>query len=119
MEYLHKSTYEVLDELIQQLAATQHQQHQRGGSSIVGRRGAIANNTPCGRQDVDVTAFNNYDREMEFLLLDDVIPVDKSIVGHTLIYMMTTRWIWMIHMRMLWITPTLIILRCYLQENRR
>jgi len=74
VEYLHKSTYEVLDELIQQLAA-QQQQHQRGGS-IVGRRVAIAN-TPCGR-DVDVTAFRNYDREIEFLLLDDVLPVDTS-----------------------------------------
>jgi hypothetical protein len=76
VEYLHKSTYEVLDDLIQQLASTQQQPC---GSSIVGRRGAIANNMSCGRQDVDVTAFNNYDHDMEFLLLDDVIPVDKSI----------------------------------------
>lgn len=74
VEYLHKKTYEVLDELIQQLAA-QQQQHQRGGS-MAGRRVAISN-TPCGR-DLDVTAFRNFDHEMEFLLLDNVMPVDRS-----------------------------------------
>ncbi|KAL3807204.1 hypothetical protein ACHAXA_008916, partial [Cyclostephanos tholiformis] len=67
VEYLHRATYVVLDDLANQSIA------------LLGVGGRRRRFHPGDGNDEDVLAFRSHDPELEFLPMDDVLPIDRTI----------------------------------------
>ncbi len=84
VEYLHTLVYKTLHSLIEQTnnqfssnKSCRNRKNNRNSSSN------NSNNDSCNkknrrRSDEDITYFEDYDPELQFLLLDDVLPIDKD-----------------------------------------
>jgi len=73
VDFLHKVVYQVFHEFIQSTINANTNKKNRPSSAN--------NNKGGGRSDSAIDAFREYDSEIDFLLLDGVLPVDRS-EGH-------------------------------------
>ena len=73
VEYLHTLVYEAFHKLIEQV-------NQNSKSSSSKQRSSLASKTKNNKKSVDEDIFNfqEYDPELDFLLLDDVLPIDND-----------------------------------------
>ena len=75
VEYLYRLVYESLDKLILETALQKgNKSKQRGG----GKDSNGSSSKKRKSRDKDISAFEEFDPEMAFLLLDDVLPIDED-----------------------------------------
>mmetsp|Transcript_21405 Transcript_21405/g.44920 ORF Transcript_21405/g.44920 Transcript_21405/m.44920 type:complete len:893 (-) Transcript_21405:98-2776(-) len=75
VDFLHQVVYNTLHEFIESTALHNNSNNSK---SKKGSRGADDVKNSNGSGDSSIDEFRNFDSEMEFLLLDDVLPIDRS-----------------------------------------